>query len=79
MLNGKFVLVACSNREYNGSIYFNATIEMDNKVMQINVDKVAFQALENNKYKEFIGDFELGVSKNGLFCRLKDARLASSK
>lgn len=79
MLNGKFVLVALTENDYNGQTYYKATVEMDDRVLKVGVDKSVYTALKDNKYKSFNGVFELGETKNGLYCSLKDAQLASSK
>lgn len=79
MLNGKFVLVALSENVSNGVTYYKATVEMNDRVVRVGVDKLAYESLKGNKYKTFDGVFEIGETKYGMFCSLKDAALVSSK
>lgn len=74
VVTGNFVCVSVGSREYNGTVYYDANIEADNRVMRVNCDKPAYDVLVSRKYKQCTGVFDLGVSRNGLYIKLKEAK-----
>ena len=74
IVEGRFTVVSVGSREYNGTTYYDCNIEADNRVLRVNTDKACYDYMANNKYKPCIGTFDLGVSRNGLYIKLKEVK-----
>lgn len=76
-LNGEFVFVCLKTSNYEGKTYYKVTLESNDMTLQVSTSLEV--AAKMTKYQRYVGAFNVGVGKDGMFMRLVDVRPAASK